>query len=167
MGSPFDALAQGPVFIKYNAVLRGLQSSQNMFRERFERLCMGNRYTTTLHSINSSVVKLSKLTVATCVYRGVSGGRLPLALRKRNQYGVRGGVDLAFMSTTTDRAVAMHYAGQGGGPSVTLELRQGMVDRGADISWISQYPHEREVARFPARAWHLLDRLLIRLRSLP
>jgi hypothetical protein len=24
-------------------------------------------------------------------------------------------------------------------------LQMGMVDRGADLSWLSQYPHEREV----------------------
>mgnify|MGYP002053436878 CR=1 FL=1 len=27
---------------------------------------------------------------------------------------------------------------------IVLEIRQGMVNRGADISWLSQYPHERE-----------------------
>ena len=24
-------------------------------------------------------------------------------------------------------------------------MQMGMVDRGADLSWLSQYPHEREV----------------------
>ena len=32
-----------------------------------------NTYTTTLHAINSAIVKLGKLTVATKVYRGISG----------------------------------------------------------------------------------------------
>ena len=36
------------MFTKYNAVLRGLQSKVQMFRERFDQLCQGNRYTTTL-----------------------------------------------------------------------------------------------------------------------
>lgn len=137
------------MFIKYNAVLRGLQSSVPSFRQRYEQLCCGNKYTTTLHAINSAVVKLSKLTVACKVYRGMSGGRLPPSLRTRNQYGVRGGVDLAFMSTTVNREVAVQYAGSSGGAALALELRQGMVDRGADISWISQYPHEREVRASP------------------
>ena len=26
-----------------------------------------------------------------------------------------------------------------------FEMRMGMVDRGADLTWLSQYPHEREV----------------------
>ncbi|KAL1496498.1 hypothetical protein AB1Y20_016452 [Prymnesium parvum] len=138
-------LYTGPTFVKYNAVLRGLQSHAPRFRARFAELCLGNKYTTTLHAINSAVVKLSKLTLATRVYRGVCGGRLPEALRVPNAFGVRGGVDLAFLSTTTDRAVAVHYATSRAGPALTLELRQGMVDRGADISWLSQYPHEREV----------------------
>ena len=60
----------------------------------------------TLHVINSSIVKLSKLTFAAKVYRGVSGGRLPYNFRVANGYGVRGGVDPAFMSTTTDREVS-------------------------------------------------------------
>ena len=43
------------------------------------------------------------------------------------------------MSTTTERGVAMGYAA-GGGPKmgIVLEMQQGMVDRGADISWLSQ-----------------------------
>ena len=90
--------------------------------------------------INSAVVKLSKLTVANSVYRGVSGGRLPLQFRVANDYGVRGGVDPAFMSTTLDREVALTYAASGGtgGPGVVFSIKQGMVDRGADIGWLSQ-----------------------------
>lgn len=54
-----------------------------------------------------------------------------------------GGVEAAFMSATTDRDVALHYSGEGSG--IVLEIDQGMTDRGADLSWLSQYPHEREV----------------------
>ena len=66
--------------------------------------------------------------------------------------GVRGGIDLAFMSTTEDRAVALHYAGSRGGPAVALELQQGLISRGADISWVSQYAHEKEVLFAPLTA---------------
>merc|ERR1719163_437972 len=43
----------------------------------------------------------------------------------------------------------MAYAG-GGDASVSsactiFEMQMGMIDRGADLSWLSQYPHEREV----------------------
>ena len=57
-----------------------------------DELCKGNKYCTTLHAINSAIVKLSKLTVATKVYRGVSGGRLPASFRTPNKFNVRGGI---------------------------------------------------------------------------
>lgn len=50
--------------------------------------------------------------------------------------GVRGGVEYGFTSTTTERAQAENYAL--GKASTLLELEMGMVDRGADISWLSQ-----------------------------
>ena len=48
------------------------------------------------------------------------------------------------MSTTADRTVAASYA-SGGGAGLVLELEQGMCNRGAELEWLSQYPHEREV----------------------
>ena len=63
--------------------------------------------------------------------------------------GVRGGIEYGFSSTTTDRAQAVEYAGGGGGKEgnamTIFEMQMGMVDRGADLTWLSQYPHEREV----------------------
>ena len=131
------------MFMKYNAVLRGLQLA--FARPDFEGLCRGNHYTTTLHAINSVIVKLSKLTIATKVYRGVSGGRLPASFRTPNKFNVRGGIDSAFMSTTINREVAKTYAASRGGPGIVFSIQQGMVDRGAEIGWLSQYPHEKEV----------------------
>ena len=37
---------------------------------------------------------------------------------------------------------AMKYAQLGGSGSMLFEIRQGMVTRGASISWLSQYPQE-------------------------
>ena len=60
---------------------------------------------------------------------------------------MRGGVESAFMSTTIDRAVAMGYAaGDAARMGIVVEVQQGMVNRGADISWLSQY-----VERHPLR----------------
>jgi len=84
-----------------------------------------------------------------CAPRQVSGGRLPKHFRIANEYGVRGGIDPAFMSTTLDRAVALTYAASSNGPGVVFSMRQGMVDRGADIGWLSQYPHEMEILFAP------------------
>ena len=54
-----------------------------------------NLYTTTLHVINSGIVKTSKLTFATKVYRGVSGMALPDKFWTDNEYDVKGGIEAA------------------------------------------------------------------------
>ena len=51
------------------------------------------------------------------------------------------------MSTTLDRTVAMGYAsGDETKMGIVIEVQQGQVNRGADLSWLSQYPHEQERA---------------------
>lgn len=82
------------------------------------------------------------------MYRGISGAALPDAFWQPNQFAVRGGVEFSFLSCTRDRAVAMSYAGQGHAGTV-FEMQQGMVDRGADVGWLSMYPHELEVLFAP------------------
>eukprot|EP00959_Pyramimonas_sp_CCMP1952_P310569 6499559-Pyramimonas_sp.AAC.1 len=58
-------------------------------------------------------------------------------------------------STTTDREVAMQYAsGQSAG--TVLEIQTGMIDRGAELSWISQYPHEKEMCFPPLTSMQVL-----------
>jgi hypothetical protein len=51
-----------------------------------------NTYGTTLHAINSCVLKLSRLTVASKVWRGFSGATLPHTFFQANADGVSGGV---------------------------------------------------------------------------
>ena len=95
------------MFQKYNSVLRGVKAEPRSFMQnRMMKLCRGNMYTTTLHCINSAIVKLGKIARACKVYRGVSGGLLPPEFWKPNQFGVRGGVEFAFTSTTTNREAA-------------------------------------------------------------
>ena len=155
----------GPLFVKYNGVLRGLHSDSPFLRAQMVQLCcpsgvaaqyaagetsfeaaLGtmNKYTTTIHAINSAIVKSAKLTFASKIYRGVAGFSLPVEFWEPNAVGVRGGVERAFLSTTTERSVAMGYASGGASMGLVFEIQQGMVDRGADVSWLSQYPHEKE-----------------------
>ena len=156
------------MFVKYNSVLRGLRSKSPFLRSSMVTLCCPkavtdkyvagsiefdearrsvNKYPTTLHSINSSVIKLSKLTRATKIYRGISGMALPDEFWKPNEFDVRGGIESAFMSTTLDSKVAMGYASSDSSHmGIVIEVKQGMVNRGADISWLSQYPHEQVLA---------------------
>jgi len=96
--------------------------------------CRGNRYVTSIHVINSAIVKLGKLQKACKVFRGASGGLLPRQFWEADQFGVRGGVEFGFMSTTTDRSVAVAYAA-GGKLGTVMECEMGMVDRCADLSW--------------------------------
>lgn len=52
------------MYCKYNMVLRGLGALQAVgegdITEVMRNLCRGNNYGTTLHVINSSIIKLSK-----------------------------------------------------------------------------------------------------------
>lgn len=47
------------------------------------------RYTTTLHVLNSGVLKLAKLQPATEVYRGISRMQLPKSFTEKNDLNVR------------------------------------------------------------------------------
>ena len=50
-------LYTGPLYVKYNAVLRSL-TKQGHLVDKFGDLCHGNYYTTTIHVINSAILKL-------------------------------------------------------------------------------------------------------------
>ena len=105
------------MFVKHNSVLRGLQSTVPFLRNTMVSLCCPkatadafaagaitfdeakkslNKYPTTLHGVNSAVIKLGKLTVATKVYRGVSGAVLPDSFWTPNAFNVCGGIESAF-----------------------------------------------------------------------
>jgi len=127
-------LYTGPMYVHYNNTLR-----KQVFGE----------FTTTLHAINSGIVKLSKLTKATTVYRGVDR-LLPDEFWKASEDGVMGGVERAFMSTSVDRKVALGYMNQSKQTvKILFQIRMGMIDRGADVSCLSQFPAEREILFAP------------------
>ena len=146
-------LYTGPMYMKYNAVLRGLgeeglpKIKNKVLFEGMKKLCGDNKYVTTLHCISSAIVKLSRLAKPQTVYRGLAGRVLPSEFWLGQGHG---GVEFAFMSTTADREVAMEYAKakEKEAASCVMEVKMGMIDRGADLSWLSQYPHEREIT-FP------------------
>ena len=72
------------------------------------------------------------------------------------------------MSTTKERAQALHYAS--GQAAIVMEMQLGMVDRGAELDWLSQYPHEREVLLPPLTSQEVLltcvegSRLMVQTR---
>ncbi|KAK3261181.1 hypothetical protein CYMTET_29901 [Cymbomonas tetramitiformis] len=135
-------LYTGPMFAKYNPLLRQVLSGKEY---------TGNRYVNTIIAINSGILKLSKIQKAVKVFRGLSGGLLPDEFWRPNDHGVKGGVEMAFMSTTTSEEVALQYADSSDErkAAFVFEVQMGMVDRGADISPFSQYPHEKEIVFAP------------------
>ena len=85
-----------------------------------------------MHAINSCVLKLSKLTKAGKVWRGIKDATLPKEFWVPNALGVRGGIEYGFSSTTTDKSQAMHYAsagvGDGDNNAMTLfEMQMGAL----------------------------------------
>jgi hypothetical protein len=124
-------LYTGPMFACFNQVLRNPSANQGKFLY-------------TIHALASGVIKLSRFQNTCEVWRGLSGGVLPASFMEPDKFGCCGGTDFGFMSTTTDKKVALDYA-RSKPPSIVFKMVLGLIDRGADISWLSQYPMEQEI----------------------
>jgi NLR family CARD domain-containing protein 3 len=121
----------GPEYIPMNAILRS-------YPPEILDILLGNTMSTTLFCVASALKKLAKGTEVPeggKVYRGLGKMLLP------RQFWVphgspawRGGVERAFMSTTTDKDVAMFYTG---GRGTVVEISVGRIQNGGDVSWIS------------------------------
>ena len=127
----------------------------------------GNLYTTTLHVINSAVLKLGKLAKVQMVYRGIARRTMPKKMLNKGMDNARGGIEYGFSSASTKRDEAERYATKDNTTTpMLLEIEQGLIDRGADLKWLSQYPHEAEVLFPPLTGLEFLnfrveERLLI------
>mmetsp|Transcript_13196 Transcript_13196/g.36442 ORF Transcript_13196/g.36442 Transcript_13196/m.36442 type:complete len:489 (-) Transcript_13196:304-1770(-) len=140
----------------YNEILR--QSEDDYIWKHFRH--RQNLFSTSIHALQSAVVKLakvSKISAGQQLYRGVGvpgegGFALPAAFCRADSKGRAGMVEWGFMSTTTCREVASEYSGADlGGVRVgtVIEMRTGSVDRGADIADFSQFPKEKEIVWAP------------------
>jgi ankyrin repeat protein len=137
----------GCTYMKINGALR--QSSRQMPEHLFAGL-KGNKYVSIMHALVSGVIKLSLICILPAngeVFRGLSGFELPRCFHEPDRFGARGGVDFAFMSCTTDMKVALDYS-KGDG-ALVFRISVGMIDRGADLRFLSQYPGEREIVMPP------------------
>ncbi len=104
-------------------------------------------YVTTLHALNSGIMRLArvwKLPPNLRVYRGFKNIG-PVNIEQLDMFGCSGGVEPCVLAATSSPSKADHYS-QGG---LKLEIEVGQVNKGADISWLSQFPLEKEVL-FPA-----------------
>ena len=82
------------------------------------------RYTTTLHVLNSVIVKLKNLTPVDPVYRGLTQKTLPKSFHIPDaELKYRGGVEFGFMSCSRDREEALRYARKHPKNMILLEMQ--------------------------------------------
>jgi hypothetical protein len=132
----------GPLYVKMNGSLR-FASKKFGNQEHLK----GNSYTNLIYACNSLLRKFSEISIippGRKVYRGMSGVKLPTCFQVSEEGGGRGGVDFGFLSTTTNELVAVSYLG-GKKMPVLFQFDVGDIDRGASLSFLSQYPNEDEV----------------------
>ena len=144
---PVLVLAQ---YLIYNSILR--QWPKDLF-DLFNN--GGNLFTTTIHVLVSAVQKLSRalrIPDGMKLYRGLGGTMdLPNRFYNADDHGCKGFAEWGFMSTTSNRKVALQYSGVADGKPkcLVLELRVGAVDRGACLQKYSQYQGEEEYLYMP------------------
>jgi WD40 repeat protein len=143
-------LYTGPMFQIYNTILRRYPA------EKFESFEKGdNQFSTTIFVLVSAVQKLSRFTripLGTLLYRGLGGKvDLPDIFFQIDDKGCSGYAEWGFLSTTSDRDVALGYSGvkERRLKAMVMVIETSSIDRGADISEFSQYPGEKEFLYLP------------------
>eukprot|EP01052_Picozoa_sp_SAG31_P003081 SAG31_NODE_115_length_24128_cov_47.693912_4_plen_1815_part_00 len=164
-------LATGPMFVLYNTVLRAAFAGGGVVVQGspFAGQDTKGRFITTIHAINSGIVKLRSLQPACNVYRAVSGSQLPPPFVDGSgsglaaMLGFKVAVEPGFVAATVHKTIAVKDAtGQDETIAkrnnvVLLECRMGLLSRGAFIGWLSQYPTEAEVLLPPVCALEMLQ----------
>jgi hypothetical protein len=129
----------GPFYRVWNNVLRVYNKDATLLTEW--RTCISILY--------NAIVKLSYTSKKTSVYRGINETdfRIPDSfINASSDTEFAGGVELAFMSTSTDINVAVEYALNGKTKKATVfEITFDAASRGAPVQWVSQYPYEAEL----------------------
>jgi hypothetical protein len=86
------------------------------------------------------------------LYRGTGGlVTLPPHFTTADEHNCKGMTDWGFMSSSTDKSVAIQYSGvlEGRPHAMVLEIEPSCADRGAIVSEFSQYPKEAETLFLP------------------
>ena len=138
------------MFQIYNTILRRYPADKyRMFADG------DNLFSTTIFVLVSAVQKLSRFTripLGTLLYRGLGGKMdLPDIFFEVDGNGCSGYVEWGFLSTTSDRDVALGYSGvkERRPKAMVMVIETSSIDRGADISEYSQYPGEKEFLYLP------------------
>ena len=109
----------------------------------------GNRYVNTIYLCASAMNKISRasrIPRGRKVFRGMAGVKLPDIFVVPGEDGGRGGDEFAFMSCSTNREVAVSYINTAKGLPILFEFEVGSIDRGAPLSFLSQYPSEVRIS---------------------
>ena len=127
------------MFMLYNAVLR-------KFPQELIDMMKGTKYVTTVHCINSGIIKLSLATqlLLRNAWRGSNKMKLPLEFAAQDHLGRQGIVEMGFLSLTILKEMALDYAA-GDALSTVLKIMRGDMSSGACISPLSEYIEEQEV----------------------
>ena len=133
-------LYTGPLYAPWNTALRNSKADLSSLE----------LWGTCISVLYSAIFKLSFLSEKATVYRGVNESRFKLPDSFTDHQSGKefaGGVELAFMSTSTDINVAAEYAKRGTDPSncSIFEIPFDAGSRGANVQWVSQYPYECEL----------------------
>jgi len=133
-------LYTGPIYVPWNTALRRYKTDPTLI----------STWSTCISVLYSAIFKLSYLSKKGTVYRGVneSSWKLPdHFVDSTNDNDFASGVELAFMSTSLDMAVAGEYARRGTDPSscTIFEIKFDAASRGASVKWVSQFPYEDEL----------------------
>lgn len=116
---------------------------------------IGNMFASTIFVLVSAVQKISmkqKIECGTLLYRGLGGlVDLPSQFYANDENGCKGFCEWGFMSTTSDKNIALRYSGvEEKRPKPTvLVVKVSSVDRGACIKSMSQYQDEIEYLWLP------------------
>ena len=128
----------------YNTVLRRFPSNIYQVLQSAQNL-----YSSTLFALASAVTKISRVEElgSTRLYRSLGGYlEFPKSFYVEDHRGYRGFTELSFISTTSNRDVALQHSGaRGVAPRPTIvEILTTATCGGACIRDLSQYPREVE-----------------------
>ena len=135
-------LYTGPLYKPWNYALRFYDEYPHLFES----------WQTCISVLYGAVLKLSYLSKKGTVYRGVNESKLKLHENFWKPCGddFSGGVELAFMSTSTDENIAVEYAKNGSSSDcLVFVIKFDKASRAASLYWLSQYPHEQELLYNP------------------
>ena len=142
------SLYSGPLFEIYNSMLRRYPP------EKYDAFhSQGNTFSTTIFVLVSAIQKLSRhmyLPPSMRLYRGFSSMEMPDSFfNVDDKTGCSGYTEWGFISTTSNKNVAIQYSGVDvGKPRATvLCIRPSSVDRGASIAEFSQCAGLRSAPR--------------------